>query len=803
MTAASRRLEAINRQDFPAARALADALGADQRRLAALAEFAGRADAVTGERYDPLGIDAGRVADPAGARTFADLLSTHPAFRRGRRLTVALPVVGSGDADPALMDVRRDAADTLLLGALAAASLDLGDRFMGRLIQVAVGADVFSSLLRPVLLGKPVPEFDSLSIPPWLLDLTKDIDRRTCIAGLQHALIDFGRAAKGSLRTSDVQGMTGITPHVGCDGTTVTIQGAGFGGSRPGGVDVYFPARSGKCKGSTVVTWSDTAITVLAPVGVGTGCVGFVRPPTGGGSLGEAAGTLAGEMERCIGMAASGAAFRLRQMSLVGHVMCPPCMPNGANHFTGGAPVINHFSVNGGSTVEVEPNATVTLSWFVQNAATLSMSRTSGPGPFPPPPAPLPLMGTHALGTITGTTPTTTTYRLVASNGCGTVERTVTVRLTKRPKLAIQAVEVVQAIQRADNSVSLVAGKRTAVRVFVESGMTGGFDLGAGPDVQPGVTGRITVFPVGGNQGFGSGAPWSPGTVAARPAATMNRDDPTHSLQFELPVALITGAVDLHVRVFVAGHENDIGGDYVASATTRVTFTASAAQEVLPFLIADPIWGLPAPTLAQFNNSLQGARSRYPISETGFVVNPPIAFATASFGRARDLTAALGWQLLLGELTTMIFLFPNTPVGGVRAGVVPRDPGTLTDPDGNQVNYALNGIAMPRVLLSIPSQLSQNGLQGTFAHELGHAIGIGHAPCPPPCAGCDCTPPAGIDARLPGGTDDTAMDVPARSVIEAGRGELMSYCGDTSQCPGATRWPSIATWNIILGSLPI
>ena len=45
--------------------------------------------------------------------------------------------------------------------------------------------------------------------------------------------------------------------------------------------------------------------------------------------------------------------------------------------------------------------------------------------------------------------------------------------------------------------------------------------------------------------------------------------------------------------------------------------------------------------------------------------------------------------------------------------------------------------------------------------------------------------------------------MPANTLIPAGRGELMSYNGDTSRCPGPTRWPSIALWDLLFDSLGI
>jgi hypothetical protein len=149
-----------------------------------------------------------------------------------------------------------------------------------------------------------------------------------------------------------------------------------------------------------------------------------------------------------------------------------------------------------------------------------------------------------------------------------------------------------------------------------------------------------------------------------------------------------------------------------------------------------------------------------------------------------------------------------TPVDGIRTALVPRNPGGLIDAAGNPIPpYRVNGIALPRDGLLPPAMISQAGLTGTFAHEMGHTQGLGHAPCPAPPGtpgSGDCNdPPDGIDPLLPGSTDEVGFDVPAGNVIESGRGEFMSYCGDFARCGGPTRWPSIATWDILFDGLPI
>ena len=322
---------------------------------------------------------------------------------------------------------------------------------------------------------------------------------------------------------------------------------------------VMFPKRSGGCVEARVTAWSDIAVTVVVPDSVGPGCVGFAEAGTPPDV--EAASTFAGELERCIGPAAFEVAAKIRYLGgVVPPPPCPDCLAGGANRFDGGAPVIETFTANFGHDVVVEPGDHVILRWSVRNAQTLGLTRTSPQGPFAPPPAPLPASGSLDLGAFTGSSPVTANYALTAANGCGSEPPwAVVVKLLRVPKLSIAAIEVVQVIQRPDNSVRLVAHKRTVARVFVDSGVTDGFNYGAGPNVVPDIVGNVVVYPVG--RGFGTnGKPLTPRVLAVTPTSPVavppsirSRGDPSHSLTFELPTADLDGQVRIDAQVAVAG----------------------------------------------------------------------------------------------------------------------------------------------------------------------------------------------------------------------------------------------------------
>jgi hypothetical protein len=569
-----------------------------------------------------------------------------------------------------------------------------------------------------------------------------------------------------------LDGLTGISPSSACAGDHVTLSGT-FPATQPADVVVVIGSAVAK-----VVSWSSAAIVIEVPASARSGCIAFLNTSVeqerfeAAQSNQEAAASLA-EGLACMGNAAAWA----KQPVAIGPSPVP-CI--GFNFLTAGPPVIDLFRVNGATQTGVVPGTQLTLSWGVRNVSTVQLQRISPAGPALPPTT-KPPSGTLGLGPFSGTQPASAAYRLTATNGCGSASAEVTVELRQPPSLGVARIEVVQVIQTPANSVRLVAGKRTIARVFITSGISNGFDKGKGANVQPGVTGRMTIRPAAGGAPVACGPPLNIGGVIDAAAGGGARGTLGSSLNFELPLGEVNGARRLDVTVFVSGHENDPEPGWKTAGSVTVSFIAVGGQEILPWLIADSTIPGSLPSVGQFGTSLGGALARQPIAQTGFTVNPAITGATLP---TEPLTALLGWQVLVNRLATTIFVFPSTPVGGNRTAIVPITPGS-----------PLNGIALPRVLLTVPTQVSQATFRATCAHEMCHTAGSGHAPCG------GAAPP--IQPGLPAATEDVGLDVATRTIFPTGSFELMGACSITGGA-GEDRWPSIALYDgFMFGRFPV
>ncbi len=763
----------------------------------------------------------------AAYQELSALLHEHPILKGNDRSAFVLDWLDA-DAAPKTPEgvFQQSAVEFLIAGARSLSETAWPLKMSKVLVQVAFGFDATNVFLRELGIGRRISRLPQL---PRAFSDTQKLGTHPKVRAVLKLINNFRSVAINRPRrwpraylpgSGNRPTITNIDPSDACPGEIVTITGSAFG--RPYGYSVMFAARGGGCVRAEVVegSWTDNTIQVRVPDEAGPGCIGFMielpevpeleREETPRDELGwpelmvVATKELASQLKATFGSSASFVSLVLTEtaQSLFGR--CPECLPGSVSWFTGGLPIMQSLTVDGRKgRVQVERDTDVVIAWRAIpdlgtsvriNITELDGTTTSTPG--------LPATGSLTYHTPFVKVSKTLKVTASASSRCGSMADMVEFEVTRRPNLAIAGIEVVQAIQRYDiasgtgNNVRLVAGKRTAVRLYVDSGVRDGFDYGYGPNNLPGVTGRITVVPEGARYGIDAGLPWfsrsnSWEVVTAQPRDDIERNRTRDSLNFEIPLPQTSGRVAIQAKVWVEGHQGDNGGPYSASETISVTFLNQPTQAILPYLIEDQHLGLPAPTMSDYYYSLQGAISRFPIAEDGFIINPPIRRALPVYADLRDRS---GWDRLLMTIATEIFIMDPLVVG-IRGALVP---------DSSSYDATVGGVGTPMAPFVHPAFVARGGQRdggestqnartdnsGTYAHEMGHTLGIFHAPCG--------NPPGPIDSRLPAATEDTGMDIAAQSTVPSGTNEIMSYCGDNN-----SRWPSIAFWDIAFNTFPI
>lgn len=290
-----------------------------------------------------------------------------------------------------------------------------------------------------------------------------------------------------------------------------------------------------------------------------------------------------------------------------------------------------------------------------------------------------------------------------------------------RGDLHISGIEFNQAIQffqssdhldlgsaRPDNSIALIDGKPTGVRVYV--------DYSASPDLPAiaDLSGELEV------RTANETVHLSPvGSISPQRASAINRGEAGHTLNFLIDGSLCRGTVTVRCRVFDATDSTQ------TSASVSRTHTFVESDPLRIFVVGVNYTGqglnLPAPTLSDFLDISGLTESVFPIdglTTTGYTA---ITFST-------DMESTKG----------------NAP-GFIQLNQIIRDmKGDSEDiyygllPSGVNTGY-YSGWASSEVASGVPSEL-------ILAHELGHRLGRRHTPCDYPPR---CDEPAGVDDDYP------------------------------------------------------
>jgi hypothetical protein len=323
------------------------------------------------------------------------------------------------------------------------------------------------------------------------------------------------------------------------------------------------------------------------------------------------------------------------------------------------------------------------------------------------------------------------------------------------PDLEVTGVEVTQAIQHfgsalgPDNSLPLIAGKTTLVRVYLDSGI----DPSEGGGTVPGVTGTLTL-----NNGAFSTGPKAP--IIAKPIAQVDRNQITDTLNFIIPAAQATGKATMLVQATV-------GGSVSNPVELLLEFSPSPRLDILMVRVRSGSIG--PPTRLDYFAAVNRLPLIYPIADNGalqFWVVPGSEVVT----NTHDLATDDGMSDFLDDLEDI----------------------QEESADFKKL-YALvpNNVPMARFGKSRPGDnvaLGWSFVMESVGHELGHVYGLDHAPCGgPDDPDEDFVPPDGSIGDV-GVDPDTLVTFPAST------SDFMSYCGDRGASTYENQWVSGYHW---------
>ncbi len=305
------------------------------------------------------------------------------------------------------------------------------------------------------------------------------------------------------------------------------------------------------------------------------------------------------------------------------------------------------------------------------------------------------------------------------------------------PDLTVRHIEVTQATQTGANSVPLVAGRPTLARVYAmtDDAITA-----------PGIFLELTATRNG--QSIGA-VRQGPGAVWSHPA----RDQYATTFNVRLPAEWLAQEIEIRARIdpdnaFKEVDESNNGH------TIGVAFRAMPSLQVKYV----PINYTHRPTGAYFPGrwdlqELDFLKRVFPVSQVDISVRAPLNFSG-------DLSSPSDWSALLSQIADLKIGDGAAPEQ-VYYGFIPLGPA-----DGVSVSYG--GLAF----VGYRAAIGLVNAPATTAHEIGHNLGLLHAPCGSP-AYVDLNYPY-ADAQI----GEYGVDVLENQLLGATvYRDLMSYCG--------------------------
>ena len=392
----------------------------------------------------------------------------------------------------------------------------------------------------------------------------------------------------------------------------------------------------------------------------------------------------------------------------------------------------------------------------------------------------------HDFTAPTSAGPITCTVHLLVGGPCGEVDRQLTLTVAATPHLSVAFLEVTQGLQNTAHTVRLAAGRTTGVRAYLTSGL-GGFSYTGTPGEIANVTGTLHVERGG---VVVASIPAAGPVTVGNTFADADRSRFAHALVFKVPGSLMDGDVTMRVSAKVGGLPG-FGTDTPGTSGSRIVHAERLGILVVVPLrmgLTNPAHPRTEPTVADWRASSVGTQDRYPLGDADMWVAVPATGDVLSTNHF--LGKDKGWEDVLDDLDDYADRYNN--FNWIFACTVPAGSFSL-----NGISHAANDRTWP-LENDRRCFLSQSRLRATFAHEMAHTLGVGHAPCADPGQKF----PKGIDPNLPGATEPGVVGWrPSDGALMGSPwSELMSYCTPSNGLYD-DRWPSVALWNILIDQL--
>lgn len=333
--------------------------------------------------------------------------------------------------------------------------------------------------------------------------------------------------------------------------------------------------------------------------------------------------------------------------------------------------------------------------------------------------------------------------------------------------LSVAGLEAVQSIQDLNNSVPLVEGKATVLRIYADSGMA------------PEVTGVPVELKVSRD---GSLLGSKQGTLTARPIVNWDtvRAATDTGLAVRLDSDWLSGTLHLEVtlnagqKIEEANYDNNQMTITLAFTERKPLHIGLAPVEYQPLNSVEPRM----PVTADLPSLVQFLHKAYPVSKVRVSLLPPVYWPYMMQGSESELSRS---RNLLRQLTDLWSLYNQTgfePGEGIDqiVAVFPAD-----CEDGGDISLSKSD---PRWLggKGLASYVCNNS-GDMLAHEVGHNLGLYH-PCSPAQAANCCHashpgPPATPPLDWPYATasiQEFGFDTFQSAIILPVTPDLMTYC---------------------------